>query len=49
MPMQSLPRAKAGVGIHVFPWCKQRRRGWRAFAHHDDDVRSVSQSIRYLV
>jgi len=27
------------VGIHVFPCCPQQRRGWRAFARHDDGRR----------
>jgi hypothetical protein len=24
------------VGIHDFPWCTRRSRGWRAFARHDE-------------
>ena len=35
MPTKSLPQAKAGVGIHGFPWRAQQSRGWRAFARHD--------------
>jgi hypothetical protein len=30
MQTQSLPQAKAGVGIHVFPCWHHRIRGWRA-------------------
>ena len=45
MPTQSLPQAKAGVGIHVFVAARTVRRGWWAGAcpraldpgaHHDD-------------
>ena len=38
MPTQSLPQAKAGVGIQVFVEARAVRRGWWAFAHHDDGV-----------
>ena len=44
MPTQSLPRAKAGVGIHDFPARMHDSRGWRAFARHDE----LSTSVRYL-
>jgi hypothetical protein len=26
------------VGIHVFPLCWQRKRGWPAFAGHDEEA-----------
>jgi hypothetical protein len=32
------------VGIHDFPWCTPRGRGWRAFAHHDEGE-SVFQRV----
>ena len=35
MPTKSLPRAKAGVGIHALAARTKASRGWRAFAHHD--------------
>jgi hypothetical protein len=34
VPTESLPQAKAGVGIHVFS--SVNRRGWWAFAHYDE-------------
>jgi hypothetical protein len=35
MPTKSLPRAKAGVGIHDLAARTKVSRGWRAFARHD--------------
>ena len=45
MPTQSLPQAKAGVGIHVFSLCWQQRRGWPAFAGHDEVARARPEMI----
>jgi hypothetical protein len=37
------------VGIHVYLRVSLNRRGWRAFARHDDEEWAVSQSLRWPV
>jgi len=45
MPTKSLPRAKAGVGIHGFATRTQDSRGWRAFARHDVLAHALGYSM----
>ncbi len=43
MPTKSLPRAKAGVGIHDLAARTKASRRWLAFAHHD----VLAHALRY--
>jgi hypothetical protein len=40
--------AELGPAIHVFPCCTQHRRGWPAFAGHDE-LGSAGRDLKHLL